>query len=157
MILGFTGSQIIPPGSAGHLIDSLHLVHDKYSPETVVLGACIGYDEAIQAWYMHNRPGTRRIVVVPANRSRIGLSCLHDSGATFITMSAGSDYRSRNEKLVELCDQLAGFWTGLRVRSGTFMTLNIARKVGKLDVTDIFGVPPITDEEARYLYTHGDV
>lgn len=157
MTLGFTGSQSIPHMGLYHLFDSLEDLHTKYSPEAVVLGACVGYDEEIQVWHQLNRPSVRRIVVVPANRTKVGSRCLADPDATFVMMPPGTSYRDRNTRLVELCDRLSGFWTGRRIGSGTFMTLNIGRKAQKLDISDIHGVPPVTDEEAQYLYTHGDV
>jgi predicted Rossmann fold nucleotide-binding protein DprA/Smf involved in DNA uptake len=41
-------------------------------------------------------------------------------------------YRRRNEVLVENCEQLAGFvWEEVFYRSGEWMSINIAREVGK--------------------------
>lgn len=156
MILGFTGSQSIPHMGLYHLFDRLEFLHIKYSPEAVVLGGCVGYDEEIQIWHQFNRPDVQRIVVVPANRSKVGSRCLIDPGATLVEMPVDTSYRDRNTKLVELSDRLAGFWTGKRAYSGTYMTMNLAHKANKLSIDDVFGVAPLTDDEARYLYEHGD-
>lgn len=156
MILGFTGSQSIPQMGFDHLFDRLELLYTKYQPEGIVVGACTGYDAEVQMWFVHNRPEVRRTVVVPANRSKVDPRCLQDTGAEFVLMPDGTSYRDRNIRLVELSDRLAGFWTGKRAYSGTFMSLNIGRKVDKLLTDDIFGVTPMTDEEVRYLYVHGE-
>jgi hypothetical protein len=156
MILGFTGSQTVP-GMDGlsHLFNSLQGLDAKHQPETIVVGACTGYDAEIQMWFRLARPGIRRIVVVPANRGKVDPRCLQDSEASFIYMPDGTSYRDRNTKLVELSDHMAGFWTGKTAYSGTWMTLNIANRAGKLQIEDIFGVAPMTDEEVQYLYYNG--
>lgn len=156
MILGFTGSQTIPHMGLYHLFDRLEMLCDKYRPDEIVTGACIGYDAEIQIWFSHNCPEIRRTVVVPANRSKVDIRCLSDSAAIFVYMPDGTNYRDRNKRLVSLSDQVTGFWTGKRVHSGTFMTLNLSNRANKLDIHDIFGVAPITDEEAQYLYVHGE-
>jgi predicted Rossmann fold nucleotide-binding protein DprA/Smf involved in DNA uptake len=43
-----------------------------------------------------------------------------------------SDYHERNSLIVESCDALVAFWTGQIENSGTYSTIEKARKAGKL-------------------------
>jgi predicted Rossmann fold nucleotide-binding protein DprA/Smf involved in DNA uptake len=46
--------------------------------------------------------------------------------------SRRSDYHERNSLIVESCDALVAFWTGQIENSGTYSTIEKARKAGKL-------------------------
>lgn len=100
---------------------------------TVVTGACIGVD-ALVARMAH---GGRRHVhtIVPAGRSRVDPYWRQHCN-TFEEMPPGTDYRARNERIVELSDRLVAFPEypedhHRSHRSGTWMTVRIARRAGK--------------------------
>ena len=152
--LGFTGSQDFDRhGDEVPRLDAqLRLLVERYEPDTVVTGACLGYDAAIHLWFEANMPDVKRIVVVPSNQSKVSVPVLYDPKAEFIRMSPGTSYRARNEEIVTRSDTMAAFWTGKRAYSGTYMTMRIADKQGNLHDDDIFGVGILTDEEARFLF-----
>lgn len=156
--IGFTGSQEFDHAGEGmlHLDQRLRQLVERYKPDTIVTGACIGYDAAIHLWFESCMPEIHRRVIVPANQAKVSIPILYDPNAEFIRMPQGTSYRARNEQIVENSDCMAAFWTGKRAYSGTFMTMNISNRAGKLHINDIFGTGILSDDEARYLYTNGD-
>jgi len=95
-------------------------------------------------------PSVIRMVVVPADRKRVDSSVLGNAG-WIIHMPGGTSYRDRNTELVRRSDRIVGFWTGQQ-RSGTYMTMNIAWREGKILPTDIFGVG-LSDTEVRKRFS----
>jgi hypothetical protein len=90
--------------------------------------------DALAARIAHG--GRRRVhTIVPADRSRVD-PYWRDHCDTFEEMPSGTDYRARNERIVELSDRLVALpeypeddhWSR---RSGTWMTVRIARRAGK--------------------------
>lgn len=156
MKLGFTGSQSLLEVRRADLENALQELLSRYSIDEIVTGACIGYDAAIQMWFAKNFPNISRTVIVPANRSKVDNACLTDAAARIIKMPANTSYRDRNQQIVMHSDRVASFWTGKRAYSGTYMTMNIARRTGILFAEDIFGAGELTDEEARFLFFNGD-
>ncbi len=128
---GFTGAQKGAPINVitDHLKTLLLTEND-----TVVTGACIGVDaqifKMVDAEYSH----VPQIIVCPAYMMKVDPIVIHlakQRGHQIIYMPKGSSYRQRNERLVLESDCITAFWTGVR-RSGTYMTINIAKRAGKL-------------------------
>jgi hypothetical protein len=100
---------------------------------TIVTGACIGVD-AIVARIAHS-PRYRVHTIVPANRSRVDPYWRKHCDVSE-EMALGTDYRARNERIVELSDRLIAIAEypedhHRAQRSGTWQTVRIARRAGK--------------------------
>jgi hypothetical protein len=129
MKIGFTGSRKgTELSKVKEVLDSLNLTKN----DTIITGACIGIDTLVSTL---TRPyKCNQIIIVPANRSNVNfafLATLYPEKNTIIYMDAGTSYRDRNEKIVETSELLIAFWDGNR-RSGTYMTMNLARRANKL-------------------------
>ena len=133
--IGFTGSRFILQQTQRQLVDSRldELVIDGMT--NAVTGACIGVDQYIAEYLLSEHPDIRQTIIVPGNTDRVSdlfLDRMRQHPHIFIWhMPPDSSYRDRNERLVSLSDRVEAFWNGCK-RSGTFMTMNIARKAGKL-------------------------
>jgi hypothetical protein len=106
-----------------------------------ITGGCIGFDSLIGAalarWPRFKN--ARHTVVLPANRSQVDSWYLNPDvrdRVNVIEMPEGTSYRDRDVRLVELGDEL--FYAadkpedhGASLRSGTWMTVRIARKLNK--------------------------
>lgn len=149
MILGFTGSQTIPRGEKAYVDACLEDLILRLHPNTIVTGGCIGIDAYVHHWFHSNYPHIKRVVTLPYEKKKVDMSVcetadeLHDSRVT---------YRARNEHIVELSDTVAAFWTGKKMYSGTFMTMNIASRANKLRPENVFGMNLLSSSEARKMY-----
>ncbi len=127
MKYGFTGSQKgTDDKTVLKVLKSLKLTKD----DTVVTGACIGIDAQVALLVAKHYPKVKQLIIVPGNKSKVDNNVLKIKNAKYIFMSKNTTYRMRNERLVEESDRFIAFWTGIQ-RSGTFMTMNIAKKAGK--------------------------
>jgi len=152
-ILGFTGSSHLGlQPTQDRLILNLYRLAEEVKPSRVVTGACVGVDTFVYEFFNKFYPDIPQTVVFPADRKAVGLTedGVRAAGHTVVVMPDGTSYRQRNKKIVELSDKLAAFWTG-QTRSGTFMTMNIARKAGKLTLDYVFG-HGLPDDEVRSRY-----
>ncbi len=124
---GFTGSQM---GCAEFiLIRELKRLNLK-KDDIVITGACVGIDSQIHHLVKRNYPDVETLVIVPANFAKVDQTCfVTELNAIF--MPKGSSYRDRNTRIVKESDKVVAFWTG-RQRSGTYMTINIAKRASKL-------------------------
>lgn len=101
-------------------------------------GACIGGDAFIGRWLRENRPHAEHVVVVPADRSRV--DCWwdpSDPAVTVLDMPDGTTYADRNAELVSWGDAVFGLPAypeddPRSRRSGTWQTIRMARRAGKL-------------------------
>lgn len=125
--VGFTGTRRVRPGDEAvlaRIVGALGAVR-------VVTGGCVGVD-AVVAALAHQR-GLHVHTVLPANRAQVDPRW-REHCRTYEKMPDGTDYRGRNERLVRLSDRLVAVLDrpyGRNVRSGTEMTINIARRSGK--------------------------
>lgn len=140
-VVGFTGSRQEPTPEqwARHLYP--HLGQLGYA-SGFVTGGCVGIDHIVGRWLFHHYPERHHTVVVPADRSRVAAWWRHylPGGAgpvatnlTVIEMPPGTDYRSRNVRLVGLCEILIGYpqygeGHPRSQRSGSWQTLRLARQ-----------------------------
>jgi len=149
-VLGFTGtSRALPATSRDRIDGDLATLVERHKPTGIVTGACVGVDAYVHHWFADHFPEVRRTVVFPGNLKATDPS-VADTAHEVQRMPAGSSYRARNTRMVELSDTMASFWTG-QERSGTYMTMNIARRAQKLESKDIFGVG-LSDSEVRNRY-----
>lgn len=124
---GFTGSQKgCDTETLVKALDPLLFKPDDW----LVTGGCIGVDAQVYHLCRGRFPDVQQLVIFPWNQSKCDTS-IAVTAEDIIFMPEGSDYRMRNERLVEESDRVIAFWTG-QERSGTYMTMNIARRAGKL-------------------------
>jgi len=132
MIFAVTGTRT-PPAGAGGVIEAE--MTRRYDPVTDVLvsGGAVGVDAiAARVW---TRLGGVVHTVLPGNRKAVDADWDRFC-TTHEALAVGTSYRARNERMVALADAVLGFplhpeQDGRSRRSGTWMTLRIARRVGK--------------------------
>jgi hypothetical protein len=143
--MGFTGSRFVLRTEDRHHQQKQRLIVDSRLDELVrsdvgmalaVTGACVGIDQYIAEYLLCEHPDVRQIIVVPWDKKLVSGLFLdrmqqHSSIVTILYMPPGSSYRDRNKRIVFLSDMVDAFWDG-RKRSGTTMTMHIAKKAGKL-------------------------
>lgn len=103
-----------------------------------VTGGCIGIDHFCGVTLVELFPHKHHIVIVPANRSRVAAWWRLHEGTPGLNlevreMSPGTDYKMRNQALVNTSSLLAGFpdfpeWHRASTRSGTWQTIRMARQ-----------------------------
>lgn len=134
--ISFTASRDMDQAARDGVVASVLTVHvphvDRY-----VTGGCIGGDGFIGRRLYANRPEAEHVVVVPADRSRVDPWWLEAGGmpVTLIEMPAGTTYADRNARLVAEGNAVFAFPAyperdHRSRRSGTWMTVRMARKVG---------------------------
>lgn len=95
-------------------------------------GACLGWDGWIFIHLINQFPKMHHRMIVPANKSFVdweAIKLAEERNAEIIWMPDGTTYRDRNNRILDDTDLLYAFITGnLNPRSGTSMTLNLARE-----------------------------
>lgn len=132
MKYGFTASRSINERDHSRVV--YELLRRLDDGDVFITGACVGGDALIGRCAAEMYPDAEHWVIVPANRSQV------DRGYVWwatkvIVMPRDTDYRARNERIVEESDRVIACYTGKKLekpRSGTWMTANIARDAGKL-------------------------
>ena len=124
---GFTGSQA---GTDEDMVLETLFSLPLQDEDWVITGACIGIDSQVFHLVKDYYPRVHQLVVFPADMSRVDHS-IEQYISEAVYMPQGTDYRDRNERLVAESERMVAFWKGSK-RSGTYMTMNIARKVSKL-------------------------
>jgi len=140
MRFGYTATRQYRPMEhdaivAEHLGQSL-IAEDEDA--TFVTGGCRGGDRAVGTIAVVMYPDARHEVVLPADRSQVDPWWAEPEYLTaniaIVECPAGTDFRYRNTRIVDLSDKVTALPYGRleRPRSGTWMTANIARRAGKL-------------------------
>lgn len=129
--IGFSGTR--NTSILGSLPKIEALVSELPEGTRVVTGACQGADAMVAR--AAKRAGYHVHTIVPANRRVVDVDWQRYCD-TFEEMPAGTDYRARNKRIVELSDRLIALpeypETAVQSqRSGTWMTVRIARHAGK--------------------------
>jgi len=149
-VLGFTGTRTINDDDKETIAKFLRTPSfeiDRF--QTFVTGACIGVDayvgELMSRWF----PLARHVVVVPSDRSRVDPGYLVWA-SQIINMPPESSYRDRNLNIVRLSNKLIGFprypeHDPRSRRSGTWMTVRIARRLGVTYKTNVLDGPESTE------------
>lgn len=134
--IGFTASRNIKGVNPRRMIWALqNLEQAKF-----VYGGCLGGDEAIAIWLTNFGPaGSRHHVILPANRAAVVEWWKYPNAADPFPlvefMPEGSNYKDRNQRIVNVSDELVGFPEypenhPKSLRSGTWQTIRMGRKKG---------------------------
>jgi hypothetical protein len=152
--VAFSGSREIPDGA----LDVVRAV----AARTYVSGACIGLDQAAASLVAEHWPNRAQRIIVPRNRTRVDEVWLstfrarHHTTVRVNSMPRGTTYRDRNLAL------LGSFFEGVpalrpdlliafplhaahdsrSVRSGTWMTVRLARSLGIRTQVYLLGADP---------------
>ncbi len=127
VMYGFTGSQ--KEADDKIILDLLRTLN-LTSNDMVITGACKGYDAKISHITKQYFPFVKQLIIVPFNRDKVDVSVYNNGRCYFMPIK--TNYRDRNEKVVCESDKVIAFWTGKKIYSGTYMTINIAKRANKL-------------------------
>ena len=134
-IIGFTASRELSYKQKMFIFKII----SKLKAQKFITGGCWGGDEAIAMAINKYHPNIPHTVIVPYNRSQVSQKAIQCASPkdNIIWMPEQTSYRDRNKKIVELSDKIIAFWNG-NMRSGTKMTINIAKKANKLNNKDVY-------------------
>lgn len=134
--VSFTASRDMDQAAREGVVTSVLTVHVPHA-DRYLTGACTGGDAFIGRWLYANRPDAEHVVIVPASRSRVDPWWLEAKGpaVTVTEMPPGTTYADRNAALVAEAGAVFAFPSypendPRSVRSGTWQTARMARKVG---------------------------
>lgn len=135
MIIGFTASRDLTKEQGKFVIDTIKNLTEV---DGFVTGGCVGGDTIIAKAIRKFHPKALHKIIIPSNKSQVDSAVYDLANPTdnIIFMLDGTDYRARNERIVEESDRMIAFWTGYH-RSGTKMTINISRRANKITESDI--------------------
>ena len=140
-IIGFTASRTPKALTLEDYIRRVNRVVKRLEADGFVTGACWGGDEYIAKAIKRFHPKTPHTVVIPYKTGQVSAEAVKTATSIVrMTSRSESSYRARNERIVELSTRMVAFWTEKRAHSGTFMTINIARRAGKIREEDIHHV-----------------
>lgn len=124
---GFTGSRSFTNTKLAYeILSSLKLKKG----DSVLTGACVGADSVISKVVAKYWPEVYLVAIVPGNRTQVDKDIPKIANLIY-EMPEESDYRSRNEILVRVSHYMVALWNGYK-KSGTYMTMNIAKSYDKL-------------------------
>lgn len=100
----------------------------------IITGACRGADAIVAIHAALHFPKVRQLIIVPGCKKFIDRRVL-SLDADFIHMASPTSFADRNAMIVERSDRVDAFWNGKEKGSGTFMTMKMAQRAGKLGMT----------------------
>lgn len=139
MRIGFTGTRRVPDYRVRDVLDWVDERVATLGGTEYTTGACVGFDALVAPHLLKTRPDDLHRLIVPANRAQVDTDMFHEflthSGGwkAIELMPAGTTYRDRNERILDHADVLLAVAdapenAGRSARSGTWMTVRIARK-----------------------------
>src|SRR5579863_4966865 len=152
--ISFTAARELSGAAADGVLLNV-LVTGVPHVDRYVTGACLGGDAFIGRWLYLNRPHAQHAVIVPADRSRVDPWWLEVTGPVEVTeMPPGTTYADRNARLVAEGTCVFGFPAypeddPRSQRSGTWQTVRLARRAGKLSQWHCL-TPPYRGRIERY-------
>lgn len=146
-VIAFSASRTIPTHATERIEGVLKtLAHEVLTRpgDLVVTGACVGGDQMICEYLLHEAPWSLHRIVVPRDRSRVDEKWLAEMARNprveIVEMPRGTTYRDRNEALLRglwprrvlpaqrlVAFPLHGEKDQRSIRSGTWMTVRMAR------------------------------
>lgn len=131
-IVGFTSARNIFGVAARRFTEVLDYLEDAGE---FVTGGARGGDAAIGAYLAHRYPYKSHTVLLPTNKNQISdWWTLSKAAVKVIEMPEGTDYKYRNQAIVDRSTELIGFpefdeFDPRSKRSGTWQTIRMARRV----------------------------
>ena len=139
----FTGSREFPRHHQQVKIDQM--LARLHNANGFVTGACIGIDHYVGLRLLRMYPDKHHTVVVPADRSRVvnwwapyaappaPVGWSPPAGVEVIEMPAGTSYRDRNQRMIDLGSFLIGYparteFHDASRRSGSWQTVRMGRR-----------------------------
>lgn len=134
MVIGFTATRHVRGESDEAVIDRVLLDLWSEGIRDIVTGGCYGGDAVIAA--AAKARGFRVHTVLPAVMAQVDGRWKEHCTTWEQTAMTAEPYRTRNERIVALADRLVAFPERAEDdprsrRSGTWMTVRIARRAGK--------------------------
>lgn len=137
--MGFTGTRSVPFDRVADVL--AFLTRESHEFDEFTTGACTGFDAIAAHYLIDQNPNALHRLVVPANRSQVDgeiierFRRLEDDRHVIEYMPEGTSYRERNERILDHSDALLAVADhpeihSKSVRSGTWMTVRIARRRG---------------------------
>jgi hypothetical protein len=161
-VIGFTASRLDPMRNDTTSARLMAGLTGFRKPRGFVTGACVGGDHRIAEWLLQVYPDVPHLVIVPADRSRVydwwserqdhlTLTDVREVIQNQVILTApaspprivirymppGTTYRDRNAAIIAASDCLVAFPEHREghprsARSGSWMTVRMARKEGKM-------------------------
>jgi len=138
-IIGFTASRIPRLYTLDGYVEEVNRVVKRLKADGFVTGACVGGDEFIALAIRRFHRRTPHTVVVPWLQRYVSGRAI-EAATEVVRMPPQSSYRQRNVQIVDRSTRMVAFWTERKAHSGTYMTINIARRAGKIRDADIYSV-----------------
>ena len=127
-LIGITGTRALDDTGRANIVALLSYLDP--AEDAVIVGGCVGVD-AFAGQVAHTM-GLKVHVVLPEDDSQVDTSWVNYAN----TWELGGVYRKRNERIVELADGVWAFPNHATQKedphSGTWMTINIAKRAKKL-------------------------
>lgn len=146
---GFTATRHVD-GREADILEFVDRTTDDCTEFTT--GACWGGDSLIARHLLSTRADAAHRLIVPQKRDQVDTDMFHHflthtgGWASIELMQAGSNYRDRNNRILDHTDRLLAVAEypedhGKSRRSGTWMTVRLARKRGIPFVVYILNKP----------------
>lgn len=139
MRMGFTGTRSVSIERMSEVCDVVRQACFGFTEFTT--GACVGFDTIAAHYVLDLVPDATHRLIVPADRKHVDndviarFKRLEDERHIIEYMPEGTSYRDRNERILHYTDKLVAVAEhpeihARSIRSGTWMTVRIARRLG---------------------------